>query len=145
MRDRSSSSAFAFTRLSNLDQGNGRRGMKVMGLGPWALVLGSWSVLRPERGTRDSGGGTDGGPRAKDQSLVADEAGEVALGALAPPHLFVDLHQTGARYQALCDLICQHLGLQKRMVSEYPDVPEFVRDCRLELFLCQLADKVLFH
>ena len=42
--------------------------------------------------------------------LVADEPGEIALGALALPHLFVDLHQTGARHEALCDLIRQHLG-----------------------------------
>jgi hypothetical protein len=50
--------------------------------------------------------------------LVADEPGEIARGALALPHLFVDRHQTGARHEALCDLICQHLGVKEWTVGE---------------------------
>ena len=76
--------------------------------------------------------------------LVADEPGEIALGALALPHLFVDVHQTGARHETLCDLIRQHLGLKEWMMGEDPHVPELVCDCRLELFLRQLVDEVLF-
>jgi len=49
--------------------------------------------------------------------LVADEPGEIALGALALPHFFVDVHQTGARHEALCDLIRQHLGLKEWMIA----------------------------
>jgi len=76
--------------------------------------------------------------------LVADEPGEIAFGALALPHFFVDVHQTGARHEALCDLIRQHLGLKEWMMGEDPHVPELVCDGRLELFLRQLVDEVLF-
>ena len=81
---------------------------------------------------------------ARTSVFVADEAGEIALGALALPHLFVDLRQTGARHEALGDLIRQRLGVQEWPVGEDPHVPQLVRDGRLELVLRQLADEVLF-
>src|SRR5262245_63413378 len=66
--------------------------------------------------------------RCRGDLLWAEEAGEVALGALALPHLAVDTLQGGAWHGTDRHRVRETLGLQIRVVGEDPDMSELVGD-----------------
>jgi len=83
---------------------------------------------------RTEGDGSDVVARPEDfsdrlgQTSITDEAREIASRALALPELFINVREMITRDDAARDLVGEAFGVQIRMMSEDPHVPELVCD-----------------